>query len=211
MKTMNAAIAVILIFPLAAEAGGLNSRMQSGKCSNWGQVSMAPSSDGKCVGISNCMHEHSTGKARGEPEDSAHLHGIVRKMANAVSSHYYPQTNQPIVLVSGYRSAANNRGGTGNGRARCSQHMLGNATDLRVEGVSAEQVRSVCIQNGARFTLVYRGHNYVHCDMRGQVSAHLADVPSLDSGLRTRLSWLTRTRLGGSGYQGNVTDPQMYR
>lgn len=44
---------------------------------------------------------------------------------------------KPVTITSGYRTAAHN---AAVGGAKSSQHMLGRATDIRVEGVSVEDV-----------------------------------------------------------------------
>ena len=44
---------------------------------------------------------------------------------------------KPVTIISGYRTAAHN---AAVGGAKSSQHLLGRAADLRVQGVSAEDV-----------------------------------------------------------------------
>ena len=54
-------------------------------------------------------------------------------LLQAIREHF----NKPITITSGYRTAAHN---AAVGGAKSSQHLLGRAADIRVQGVSVEDV-----------------------------------------------------------------------
>ena len=54
-------------------------------------------------------------------------------LLQAIREHF----NKPITITSGYRTAAHN---TAVGGAKSSQHLLGRAADIQVQGVSVEDV-----------------------------------------------------------------------
>jgi hypothetical protein len=67
---------------------------------------------------------------------------------------------RPIQLVSGHRTV--NTIGT----KRTSQHTLGRAADIRVPGVSIEELKRVAIKFGARGIGLYPEKGFVHVDVR---------------------------------------------
>lgn len=69
--------------------------------------------------------------------------------------------NRPIIITSGYRSIEHNRnvGGVDH-----SQHLLGKAADIKVDGVSMERLATYARFVGFSFVKVYKTH--VHVDVR---------------------------------------------
>jgi uncharacterized protein YcbK (DUF882 family) len=70
---------------------------------------------------------------------------------------------KPIQLISGHRQP--NTIGT----KRTSQHTLGKAADIRIPGVSIEELRRVAMKLGARGVGLYPEKGFVHVDMRDKV------------------------------------------
>lgn len=70
---------------------------------------------------------------------------------------------RPIEITSGYRSASYNAriGGVPN-----SQHLLGRAADIVVEGVSVDKIAEAAIHVGFRGVGRYYTQGFVHCDIR---------------------------------------------
>jgi uncharacterized protein YcbK (DUF882 family) len=68
--------------------------------------------------------------------------------------------DRPIQLVSGHRAP------TALGTHSTSQHVLGKAADIRIPGVSIEQLRSVALKVGARGIGMYPEKGFVHVDVR---------------------------------------------
>lgn len=68
--------------------------------------------------------------------------------------------NRPIQLVSGHRKPHVI------GTKPTSQHALGRAADIRVPGVSIEQLRTLLIRLGARGVGLYPEKGFVHVDVR---------------------------------------------
>jgi uncharacterized protein YcbK (DUF882 family) len=68
--------------------------------------------------------------------------------------------NRPIQLVSGHRKPFVI------GTKPTSQHALGRAADIRIAGVSIEELRSVAIRLGARGVGLYPEKGFVHVDVR---------------------------------------------
>src|SRR5689334_816765 len=62
-------------------------------CKTWGATpQMGQSGDINCHGIANCKHEHNANpNPAGEAEDSYHLGGNVRNVANCVIQKLCPQ------------------------------------------------------------------------------------------------------------------------
>ncbi len=74
--------------------------------------------------------------------------------------------NKPFSVISGYRSPATNEllRNNSNGVAKRSQHMLGKAIDIRIEGVNTRHIRKAAIamqQGGVGY---YSRSNFLHLD-----------------------------------------------
>jgi len=69
--------------------------------------------------------------------------------------------NRPIIITSGYRCPQHN---VEVGGAKYSQHVLGNAVDIKVTGVSPTKVAHMAKQCGFTWTKVYS--TWTHCDVR---------------------------------------------
>ncbi|MBR2656754.1 MAG: DUF882 domain-containing protein [Loktanella sp.] len=76
------------------------------------------------------------------------------------------ETNEPYLLLSGYRSPATNAmlGQRGAGVARESLHMRGQAADLRLRSRNISQMASAAAAFGAGGVGRYGGSNFVHMD-----------------------------------------------
>jgi uncharacterized protein YcbK (DUF882 family) len=76
-------------------------------------------------------------------------------------------TNSPFQVISGYRSPSTNAmlHARSSGVAEFSQHMLGKACDLRVEGVALHNLRSAALDVGAGGVGYYPVSNFVHVDV----------------------------------------------
>jgi uncharacterized protein YcbK (DUF882 family) len=70
---------------------------------------------------------------------------------------------KPIQLISGHRQPDTI------GTKRTSQHTLGKAADIRIPGVSIEELRRVAMKLGARGVGLYPEKGFVHVDMREKV------------------------------------------
>lgn len=68
---------------------------------------------------------------------------------------------KPITIVSGYRSPAYNKKINGSTK---SQHMYGRAADIRVSGVSTEEVAKAAIKLGFKGIGIY--DTFTHVDIR---------------------------------------------
>lgn len=84
------------------------------------------------------------------------LHGIASRL----------EVRRPFQIISGYRSPRTNamlhaRSG---GVAEHSQHMLGKAVDIRVEGVDLRNLRNAALSLGAGGVGYYPTSNFVHVD-----------------------------------------------
>jgi uncharacterized protein YcbK (DUF882 family) len=80
------------------------------------------------------------------------------------------ETDQPFHIISGYRTAATNamlreRGGTGTGVASHSLHMVGQAIDIRVPGVTLEHLRDAAKSLKIGGVGFYPDLNFVHVDV----------------------------------------------
>lgn len=86
------------------------------------------------------------------------------------AAHNLIETNQPYMLLSGYRSPETNAmlRSQSSGVARNSLHMRGQAADLRVDGRSVGQVSRAAAACRAGGVGRYSGSNFVHMDC-GQV------------------------------------------
>lgn len=76
------------------------------------------------------------------------------------------ETNRPFQIISGYRSPATNAmlHARSKGVAEHSQHMLGKAVDVRVEGVDLARLRDAALAVGAGGVGFYPRSNFVHVD-----------------------------------------------
>ena len=85
------------------------------------------------------------------------LHGIQEKIG----------ANQPFQLISGYRSAQTNAQlhAESGEVASHSQHMLGKASDIRVEGVELTHLRNAALSLRAGGVGFYPVSNFVHVDV----------------------------------------------
>jgi uncharacterized protein YcbK (DUF882 family) len=75
--------------------------------------------------------------------------------------------SQPFQLISGYRSPHTNAmlHARSNGVAEHSQHMLGKASDIRVQGVDLRHLRAAALDVGAGGVGYYPVSNFVHVDV----------------------------------------------
>ncbi|MDO5705311.1 MAG: DUF882 domain-containing protein [Paracoccus sp. (in: a-proteobacteria)] len=81
------------------------------------------------------------------------------------------QTNEPYMMLSGYRSPQTNnmlRRTMGGGVARNSLHMVGKAADMRMKSRSVNQIYRAAVACGAGGVGKYSRSNFVHMDC-GQV------------------------------------------
>jgi uncharacterized protein YcbK (DUF882 family) len=76
-------------------------------------------------------------------------------------------TNQPFQVISGYRSPRTNAAlhARSSGVAEHSQHMLGKAMDIRVQGVDLRRLRSAALDVSAGGVGYYPVSNFVHVDV----------------------------------------------
>lgn len=84
----------------------------------------------------------------------------------AAASHRMLQTNEPYMMLSGYRSPKTNamlRSRSG-GVARNSLHMVGKAADLRLKSRSVNQMYQAAMACRAGGVGKYSGSNFVHMD-----------------------------------------------
>jgi zinc D-Ala-D-Ala carboxypeptidase len=81
------------------------------------------------------------------PEAQAALERLVAVVLDPLRS----QLGRPIVVTSGYRSAAVNRAVSG---SPTSQHMSGEAVDIKATGLSAEQLAGAIVRTGLPFDQV---------------------------------------------------------
>jgi uncharacterized protein YcbK (DUF882 family) len=76
-------------------------------------------------------------------------------------------SNRPFQVISGYRSPRTNAmlHARSNGVAEHSQHMLGKAIDIRVEGVELRNLRAAALDVSAGGVGYYPVSNFVHVDV----------------------------------------------
>ena len=76
-------------------------------------------------------------------------------------------TTSPFQVISGYRSPATNAmlHARSSGVAEHSQHVLGKACDVRVEGVALRHLRNAALDVGAGGVGYYPVSNFVHLDV----------------------------------------------
>jgi uncharacterized protein YcbK (DUF882 family) len=77
------------------------------------------------------------------------------------------ETSQPFQLISGYRSPHTNAmlHARSSGVAEKSQHTLGKASDVRVQGVDLRHLRKAALDVGAGGVGYYPVSNFVHVDV----------------------------------------------
>jgi uncharacterized protein YcbK (DUF882 family) len=77
------------------------------------------------------------------------------------------ETDQPFQLISGYRSPRTNAllHARSSGVAEHSQHVLGKASDVRVQGVDLRHLRLAALDVGAGGVGYYPVSNFVHVDV----------------------------------------------
>jgi uncharacterized protein YcbK (DUF882 family) len=85
------------------------------------------------------------------------LHAISQKL----------ETSQPFQIISGYRSPASNAAmhARSSGVAEHSQHMLGKASDIRVDGVELTHLHNAALSLKAGGVGFYPVSNFVHVDV----------------------------------------------
>jgi len=85
------------------------------------------------------------------------LHGISDRL----------DTNRPFQVISGYRSPRTNAmlHARSSGVAERSQHVLGKAIDVRMEGVALRNLRAAALDVGAGGVGYYPVSNFVHVDV----------------------------------------------
>jgi uncharacterized protein YcbK (DUF882 family) len=76
-------------------------------------------------------------------------------------------TSQPFQLISGYRSPQTNAmlHSRSSGVAEHSQHVLGKASDVRIQGVDLRNLRKAALDVGAGGVGYYPVSNFVHVDV----------------------------------------------
>jgi uncharacterized protein YcbK (DUF882 family) len=76
-------------------------------------------------------------------------------------------TDRPFQVISGYRSPGTNAmlHARSSGVAEHSQHVLGKASDIRVEGVDLRHLRAAALDVGAGGVGYYPVSNFVHVDV----------------------------------------------
>lgn len=72
--------------------------------------------------------------------------------------------NKPIIVTSGYRTTDYNKK---IGGATKSQHMYGNAADIKVKGIGAERLKKFAEEAGFPFVMTYKDKPHLHVDVRG--------------------------------------------
>lgn len=88
--------------------------------------------------------------------------------------------DKPLQLISGHRVP-----GTID-TSPTSQHVYGTAADVRVPGVTIEELRAVALELGARGVGLYTQKQFVHIDFRVQPKYQWTDVPEThDHGAET--------------------------
>lgn len=76
------------------------------------------------------------------------------------------ETHRPFAIISGYRSPRTNAmlHARSSGVAENSQHVLGKAIDIRIEGVELTHLRNAALDLGAGGVGYYPNSNFVHVD-----------------------------------------------
>ena len=114
------------------------------------------------------MRDWRTGEAIGiDPRSGGVAEGELRQgQADKAASHRLLQTNEPYMMLSGYRSPRTNamlRRSSG-GVARNSLHMVGKAADLRLKSRSVGQMYNAAASCRAGGVGKYSRSNFVHMD-----------------------------------------------
>lgn len=107
--------------------------------------------------INNLLRDHRTGDTTAmDPALFDLLHDM----------QYHLGANKPFQIISGYRSPATNTmlHKTTSGVATKSQHTLGKAVDIRMEGVDSARIRKVAIAMKRGGVGYYPESNFVHVD-----------------------------------------------
>lgn len=89
-----------------------------------------------------------------------------RTMDIMAATHRLLEVNEPFMLLSGYRSPQTNAmlRETSSGVARNSLHMRGQASDLRLDGRSVNQIARAALSCQAGGVGRYSGSGFVHMD-----------------------------------------------
>lgn len=87
---------------------------------------------------------------------------VMRKLVERVQQ-VRKRLDQPIIITSGYRSPGYNS--SLSGAATFSRHMYGDAVDIVSAHASAAELKSLCDQEDAYFSLAY-ADGHAHCDWR---------------------------------------------
>lgn len=85
--------------------------------------------------------------------------------------------DKPLWLISGHRTPY------ANDTSPTSEHTLGTAADVRVPGVSIDELRAVALELGARGVGVYSEKQFVHIDFRARRKYQWTDAPEAHAGL----------------------------
>ncbi len=97
-----------------------------------------------------------------ECKDGSHevmLHSELLERLQALRS----TLGRPLIINSGYRNESHNRAVGGH---QHSYHMRGMAADIRMPGVSVQQLAAAARQMGFRGVVPYPDRNFVHVDVR---------------------------------------------
>lgn len=107
--------------------------------------------------INFLLRDHRTGdKTAMDPYLFDLLHGMQHQLG----------VNKPFQIISGYRSPATNDmlRKTTSGVATVSQHTLGKAVDIRIEGVDSDRIKKVAIAMQRGGVGYYPESDFVHVD-----------------------------------------------
>lgn len=85
--------------------------------------------------------------------------------------------DKPLWLISGHRTPF------ANDTSPTSEHTLGTAADVRVPGVSIDELRAVALELGARGVGLYTEKQFVHIDFRERRKYQWNDVSEAHAGL----------------------------
>lgn len=85
--------------------------------------------------------------------------------------------DKPLWLISGHRTPF------ANDTSPTSEHTLGTAADVRVPGVSTDELQAVALELGARGVGLYSEKQFVHIDFRERRKYQWTDVSEAHAGL----------------------------